>query len=54
MTWAGARLMAMSVPANSQWNRFLARPALVLGGALLIGLLLAAGKMRLLEAGKME
>lgn len=32
--------MAMSVPANSQWNRFLARPALVLGGALLIGLLL--------------
>lgn len=39
MTLAGARLVAMSVPANSHWNRLLARPALVLGAALLIGFL---------------
>lgn len=30
----------MSVPANSHWNRLLARPALVLGAAALIGFLL--------------
>ncbi len=30
----------MSVPANSHWNRLLARPALALGGALLVGLLI--------------